>query len=154
MSIKKLEELVNTLSTYIDKKEVVNETISKAPVGWHLQHTFLAIDRIISQMQLSNSAEYKPSFSFAKMIVFAMGKIPRGRGKSPKAVNPTEVITTETIKSSIAKATQKINQLSSLQPNQFFNHPYFGKLKTAPAIKFLTIHTNHHLNIVNDILAK
>jgi hypothetical protein len=56
------------------------------------------------------------------------------------------------LKDSIAKAKENIASLASAQKNHYFEHPYFGKLNLKPTIKFLKIHTKHHLKIINDIL--
>jgi hypothetical protein len=39
-----------------------------------------------------------------------------------------------------------------MSSDKYFEHPYFGKLRLNKTIKFLEIHTNHHLEIINDIL--
>jgi hypothetical protein len=36
--------------------------------------------------------------------------------------------------------------------DHFFEHPYFGKLKLKETIRFLEIHTTHHLSIIEDIV--
>jgi hypothetical protein len=154
MSIKKLETSVNTLYSYKDKKDVVSLQVSKSAIGWHIQHSLLVIERVITQIQQSVPVEYKAGFNFKRLIVFTLDKIPRGTGKAPKAVQPQGEITLEIIEANYTIAIQKISELSSLQPKQFFNHHIFGKLKTSTTIKFLSIHTKHHLNIVNDILVK
>ena len=154
MSIKKLDGLVNTLSTYLDKKDVVNAAISKGSVGWHLQHSFMVVSKIIYALKQSNPTDYKSKFSFIKTIVFTLNKIPRGRGKAPKVVLPNDIITIDDLKKDKQTAIETINTLDTINANNYFLHPYFGNLKRKDTIKFLNIHTQHHLNIINDILTK
>lgn len=42
--------------------------------------------------------------------------------------------------------------LASLDENQFFTHTLFKQLNKKQTLKFLGLHTNHHLKIVKDIL--
>jgi hypothetical protein len=85
-------------------------------------------------------------------MVFLTGKFPRGRAKAPKSVLPDENITEQHLLESIAKAKQAINEIKECHKNQFFSHPIFGNLNVPNTLKFFSIHTNHHLLIINDIL--
>ena len=87
-----------------------------------------------------------------KTLIFTLGKIPRGKGKAPKVVQPKEDVTQALLTEDIVKAKENIATLSNGHKNQYFLHPYFGHLNVRPTIKFLKIHTKHHLNIINDIL--
>jgi hypothetical protein len=42
--------------------------------------------------------------------------------------------------------------LELVSRDHFFEHPYFGKLKLKETIRFLEIHTQHHLDIIRDII--
>lgn len=53
----------------------------------------------------------------------------------------------------LSDTRNKCNQLAFLPANKFFEHPYFGKLKLKQTITFLEIHTNHHLEIIQDIVS-
>jgi len=78
-----------------------------------------------------------------KIIVFTRKKIPRGRAKSPKIVIP---------KKYDELSLEKDCKNSIIDKDKYFKHPYFGDLKLDKAIQFLEIHTNHHLEIIHDIL--
>jgi hypothetical protein len=39
-----------------------------------------------------------------------------------------------------------------MRQEQYFHHPFFGHLKLNKTIKFLEIHTNHHLQIIHEII--
>ncbi|WP_053404293.1 hypothetical protein [Persicobacter sp. CCB-QB2] len=41
--------------------------------------------------------------------------------------------------------------LDSLPARAHFRHPYFGVLNKEESIRFMTIHSRHHLSIVQDI---
>lgn len=79
------------------------------------------------------------------------GNIPRGRARSPKMVRPTETFNADTLTDHINKTRQQVRILETCIPNNYFVHPYFNKLNLKSTIKFIEIHTNHHLKIIKDI---
>jgi uncharacterized ferritin-like protein (DUF455 family) len=151
--MKKLIELVNELETFILQSEKVAPSISKSSIGWQIEHCLLTINLITKALQQSNPALYKSKFSLAKLIIFTTKIIPRGKAKAPKIVQPQQ-FTQQSLLANIATVNTSINILHSLPHNQFFAHPYFGNLQLHPAIKFLEIHTQHHLKIIKDISKK
>lgn len=83
-----------------------------------------------------------------------MKKIPRGRGKSPEVVQPKGNITKEDLFNHLEITKIKIKGLEHLSRDNYFEHPFFGKLKLKDTICFLEIHTKHHLEIIEDIINK
>lgn len=112
----------------------------------------MVINKVVETLEKSNPADYKSKFSFLKMVIFITRKIPRGKVKAPKHVQPSNNFTTEKLTQHVQLAHAAINKISLLQPNNYFDHPIFGKLNVKQVIPFLTIHTQHHLNIINDML--
>jgi len=151
--MEKLKELLNELETKISQQEIFNEDISKSNVGWHLEHTLLAINKIIEALKESDPRNYRWSFKLPRILVFTMNKIPRGRAKSPKVVVP-KTYDQDTLRKHLKNTILNIEVLENIDPNKYFNHPFFGNLKLEKAIKFLEIHTTHHLEIINDIIAE
>jgi len=150
--MKNLGNLITELENKIPKQESINQAISKSSVGWHIEHTLLTINRVIDQLKKSDPNDYKWKFSSLRILVFTISKIPRGRAQSPNSVKPGNNFTAETLKDQSGTIKEKIKELQALKPNNYFEHPYFGKLNLKPAIKFLKIHTKHHLDIINDII--
>lgn len=149
--MEKLHKLVTALENSISKREIINTTISKSNVGWHIEHILLSINGVVESIKDSNPSNYKWSFNISKIIIFTINKIPRGRGKSPKIVTP-KTYDEETLKKHIETTRLKLEELSSTNKSKYYNHPFFWHLKVNGTIKFLKIHTNHHLKIINDIL--
>lgn len=146
----KLETLISRLENYIPNCEIHNSKVSTANIGWHLEHSFLTIKLITEGLKDSDPSQYKWIFKLSRIIIFTIKKIPRGKAKSPKVVIP-EKYDIETLKKHIVLVKQSVQELNHLDPNKYFYHPYFGNLKLKATIKFLEIHTNHHLEIIQDI---
>ena len=150
--MKSLIQLLETLESNITNQEKINTHISSSSVGWHIAHTTKVLARVTTAVKDADPLQFKPKFNLVKTIVFATNIIPRGKGKAPEASKPEGEITKESLGAGIEKAKEKVKELYTLDPNKYFKHPYFGDVKLKGCIKFLTIHTNHHLKIINDIL--
>ena len=150
--MEKLLKLVKQLEMNVPNYAEQQTAVSAANVGWHIDHCLLVFVRIITAMESSDPALYKSSFNIKKMLVYTLNKIPRGKAKAPKIVQPTGDIVPKKLMENIDAATVKIKALTNLQKHHHFDHPYFGKLHLKETNKFLAIHTNHHLKIINDIM--
>jgi hypothetical protein len=81
-----------------------------------------------------------------------MNGFPRGKAKAPKSVEPTEIITNESVIETLSIESKSLSMLDECAPNQYFNHPFFGKLNVKSTNKILKIHTSHHIKIIKDII--
>lgn len=152
--MKSLTSLVAELETKLTFIEKKNKAVSQASVGWHLEHTLLALIKMITAVEHSTPADYKAKFNLKRFIVLLLGKIPRGKAKVPDAVNPPSETDIENVKGLIEKAKQKAIQFEQLNSGKFFTHPVFGDLRVKQARKVIAIHTQHHINIVDDIIKR
>jgi hypothetical protein len=150
--MEKLKKIIEDLENKVPSQEMLNPAISKSSVGWHIEHSILTINLIVEALQKSNPENYKRSFNFYRILVFTMNKIPRGRAKAPKVVQPKVDFNIASLKSHLEKGKIKLTELDAIGCEKYFEHPYFGHLRLKPTIKFLEIHTNHHLKIINDIV--
>ncbi len=152
--MEKLNKLLSELEENIINFDKTNLKISKSSVAWQLDHSLRVFNGIIMTLQKSDPSKFKSSFNFKKSLVFILNKIPRGRAKAPNTVraDKDEEITVEKLEKKIAQAKENIEILKDLDPNSNFKHPYFGHLNTKDGIKFIKIHTIHHLKIIRDIL--
>jgi hypothetical protein len=147
-----LKNLLHQLEDNIPKQELINPAVSASSIGWHIEHALLTLDQIIEAIKRSDPKKYKWKFSFPKLLVYSINRILRGRAKAPGSVQPKNDITIDTLKDHLGITREKVEGLNELEAYKHFEHPFFGKLKLRPAIKFLEIHTRHHLAIIKDIL--
>jgi hypothetical protein len=152
--MKKLEQAVSTLAGYIHQFEVSSPNVSKASVGWHIAHSYLVINSIVTALKKSNPSEYKWKFSLPHLYVLVTGGFPRGRGKAPERVIPLNDINSESLQALAAKTKMALAELPGFAKHAHFKHPYFGLLHKKSTIWFLEVHTKHHNKIIHDILNK
>ena len=150
--MKKLNTLLIQLETKIIHYEKLTPSVSQSSVGWHIDHTLLATNRIIIALAQSKPEQYGWKFNLTRLFVFTINKIPRGKAKAPKAVQPQGKTSPEQLYANLETAKKKVETLNNLHSKNYFEHPYFGKLHLKSSIKFLEIHTQHHLYIIDDII--
>ena len=150
--MKKLEELIDELESFIKDQEKVNPAISAGSTGWHIEHCLLTIDMVMEALRKSDPEQYQPKFNLWKNIVMISKRIPRGRAKAPKAVRPKNDHTIESLRQHISNTKTQLGIFDSLEKNHHFPHPYFGQMNLKQAVKFLRIHTCHHLKIMREII--
>lgn len=95
--MKPLLALINELETKLPFIEQKKESVSQASVGWHIEHSLLALIKMVNGVEYSKPNYYKWKFNFSLFYVLTLGKIPRGRAKVPDSVKPGEEINISTI---------------------------------------------------------
>ena len=148
----KLKTAVIALESTIPHRETLNERVSQANVGWHIMHSLKTINQIYQVVEQSDPSSYRKTFNTTRLMITLMGRIPRGKAKAPKQVRPPEVIDQQMLTKELAMANKNLELFKTLHPKAHFAHPYLGMYKRDHALKFLTLHTRHHLKIVQDIL--
>lgn len=149
----RLESIVNELTTYLPDHKKRNLSISNSTIGWQIEHILLTINQVLKNCEESIDSNYQPKFSIWKLIVFTTKKIPRGKVKAPKIVRP-ELFDKNSLEIHIKQTTENLKIINDLKKNQYFNHPIFGHINKIKMIKFLEIHSNHHLKIIREIIHK
>ncbi|MCZ4408802.1 DUF1569 domain-containing protein [Cryomorphaceae bacterium 1068] len=140
------------LEEYLTVMDSLNESVSQAPVKWHLLHLLQVINGTMATATHSDPDGFESKSSFEWFYVSTTGKIPRGVGKAPDAVNPSFDISEDDIRIELEAAKLSLMQWSDLDDDNYFRHPVFLDLNKRKLKKFLKIHTRHHLHIVEDIV--
>ena len=144
--------LIKKLESYLDVKEKRNDKVSTSDVAWQIDHSLKVFNLVSETLLNSNPKDYKSRFNKWRLLLFTLGYFPRGRVKAPKFVRPPEVILIEDIESQLGLAYQNIEKIKSTHKHKHFKHFIFGVLNKKRTIRFLQLHTNHHLKIIRDIL--
>ncbi|SDG61101.1 DUF1569 domain-containing protein [Epilithonimonas hungarica] len=149
MELEKLLQKIELLLPEINKEKL---EISKTSVGWHLEHSLLIINGSLKGLTMTNPDNYKPKFSIKKFVFLNFGMIPRGKIKSPKQFVPLETPTKESAEKLLNLAKDRLEAVKNLPSRSYITHPFLGDLNKKTTLKFLSLHTNHHLKIIDDIL--
>lgn len=147
-----LDKELSFIKEHIQYLEKENLQVSKVNIGWHLDHSLKVINNVLAALKDSNPKEYQQKFNTLRILTFTLGFFPRGKARSPKRVLPPEIILKKDVENQMETAIKKLKEIDNIDSNQFFTHPLFDQLNKKQTIKFLGLHTNHHLKIVKDIL--
>jgi hypothetical protein len=89
-------------------------------------------------------------------LVFMLGSFPPGKRKAPAALNAlTKKISKEDARNLIVKLRKRVDEIVLLAEHTSSDckiaHPGLGMLTAAQWIKFIRIHTQHHIKQLNRI---
>ncbi|SFZ89660.1 Protein of unknown function [Flaviramulus basaltis] len=149
-----LNKQISKLEAYIPLFDEENTTVSKSTIGWQLDHALKVFNMTSEWTENSNPKNYKRKFNFWRSVLFPINYFPRGKVRAPKVVQPPQIILIEDIKSQIHAARTHIENLNKLPKTAYFKHFIFGDLSKKQTLRFLQMHTHHHLKIISDILKK
>ncbi|WP_341215639.1 DUF1569 domain-containing protein [uncultured Wocania sp.] len=150
--IKILNELLSEIEKNILFKDKKSDLISTSNIGWQLDHSLKVFNAVCEWTIKSNPKKYERKFNFWRAVLFPIGYIPRGKVKAPKIVQPPNVILDEDLHAQLQTAKNHIDALEVLPKTAYFKHFIFGELSKKQTLRFLEMHTKHHLKIVSDIL--
>ncbi|MFD2725038.1 DUF1569 domain-containing protein [Hyunsoonleella rubra] len=155
MECKKTErvhQLLQEIEEHIPFKDKKNTAVSQATVGWQLDHALKVVNGITGILARTNEKPFKKDFNLTRLVLFGLNFIPRGRAKAPKIVLPPESISKSELLAQVEKAKTQLENTKTLKETAHFKHHIFGVLSKKQAMRFLELHTNHHLKIVREIL--
>lgn len=133
------------------------ERVSRWSIGQQIDHILKVLEA--GQRLLGGPGERTPALprgmNLTGHLLLSLGWIPRGVGKSPKSV-----VAADDTPDDLAERTARLRKAYCDTPlpealltdrTPIFPHPYFGGLTALQGLRFLAVHTHHHLKIVADI---
>ena len=148
----RLKAKLDEVASYVAVRDSKNSEVSEAAVSWHIDHIFLVVNQIYKTLEQSEESNYKSEFNMKRTYVFTFNKMPRGKATAPESVRPKENVDLDTIQIHHDQALTTVEKFSDLPEKKHINHSVFGNMNRDETIKFLSIHTEHHLKIIRDIL--
>lgn len=150
-SLKTLQGQLTEMGNYVHSQNVQVDSVSAACIGWHIEHALLVVDGVITALSESDPSSFRSSFNLKKTIIYLLGKFPKGKARAPKSVRPkTEVFSEEELTHHLTNTASRIPSLNQFDKKAHFKHPIFGFLALNDTIRFLEMHTEHHLKIIRD----
>ncbi|WP_422349295.1 DUF1569 domain-containing protein [Flagellimonas sp.] len=147
-----LDPEFSKITSYVSQRDALNPKVSKVDVAWHLDHILKTVIVVCKSLEVSKPEDYKSNFNLTRTIIYLWGDFPRGVAKAPRVVRPPDAIQTDDLHLQIATAKEGLKTIQGLDENAHFEHPYFSIINKKQSIRFLKIHTRHHLKIVRDII--
>lgn len=126
--------------------------------GWsaaeHLDHNLKVALAVLGRLVDEKPIDGLKRLSFIGHLVLMSRFIPRHKVKAPSRVKPV-LATIDELHAELDALDVLIARVSASDwkgPRApWVPHPYLGGMDTPQSLRFVTVHTNHHLKIVRDI---
>lgn len=133
------------------------EGVSAWSVAEQIDH-LVKVNQSIFAHLLTRTLATGKTISWAGRFVLLTGWIPRGKGTSPKKLRGATATAAE-LTAALEACRDTFRRLAEepdplLDPTPSLPHKMFGSLTAVEALRFVPIHTRHHLKIVEDIRAR
>lgn len=144
-----------------DRLMTLREAVSAWSPAQHIDHVLAVNNGVCAQVLAMAAAGAVPEHAGGRptpigRALLALGWIPRGRGRAPRAVRPAEQPDVAHLKAAWSQHQDQFGALEPLLPRLSavpgrIKHPVFGMLSAVEWVRFLRIHTHHHWKIMADI---
>jgi len=148
-----LDRIAALLESEPDPTPIRIEKVSGWSVAEQVDHMFKILDAQLGRLDERRPA--KRGINLVGRIILGIGRIPRGVGKSPAPVRG-ELRTRPELVAALVATRERLERMAGdaalwNDPRPLAGHPYFGGLTPRQVLRFLAVHTDHHLRIVADI---
>ena len=131
----------------------VNERVSGWSPAAHADHLLKVTKSVLDR--LPSDEESPRGITFVGRCVLALGWIPRGVGRTPERLAGKQCTLAELQArwDRVSAALENVDT-AAVDAARMRNvpHPRFGGLTPGQALRFVSVHNEHHLKIVGDIL--
>ena len=125
--------------------------------GWspyeHVDHTARVVSAILTGLLQPDLPQIAP-VSLLGHAVLITGYIPRGKARAPSRVKPVRASVAELL-ATLDAMDELIGRVADpgwISPKgSVIPHPYFGGMTSTQSLRFVGIHTHHHLKIVREM---
>jgi len=127
--------------------------VSSWSIGMHVQHCVLAAVGICRVLESSRAPPPRTWRTLVGRFVLWRGRLPRRRATAPPVTVPEVELSSTQLEALLGGAASVLEQARALPADSWFGHFALGTLRRDEALRFIDVHTNHHLRIVAEILA-
>lgn len=155
-----MQQFVDLLNSQIDELETLaasalirKESVSNWSVGQQIEHSLIAISGMILALRKEHPGIGSRSPNMYRDTVMATKQFPRGKIEAPAISRPSEDPDPAFLGRLIVKTRNRVGNPLDISESATLIHPIMDVMYRDEAIEFMTIHTEHHLKIVREILA-
>ncbi len=159
-----IEELYSQMEVLLQKPEAILQERTDVS-GWsaseQVQHVLLANKWALSAVvaMLLGRGEFADSGrkNLLGTVLLRFGRIPRGKAQAPEAARPDPAVEVAELAAILQKQWGYLERIKDRRTEvptleKRFNHPILGDFSASDAIRFVRVHTSHHLKLVDKIL--
>jgi hypothetical protein len=132
-----------------------NERVSTWSLAEQLDHVVKVTASVVHVLGKPDAPRLDGGINILGRLVLRLNWIPRGVGKSPTRLRGTAAVAAD-LDGALERLTAAFDALpfDALRASRvpLVRHPRFGSLTPPQALRFLEVHTHHHLKIIDDML--
>ena len=146
-------------------EDLLYASVPKAS-GWtpaqHLHHVTAINEQVFDWLlRTARSGEAAPEvegrLSAAGRVLLTVGRLPRGRARSPQRFTPPDQVSRQVLEERARRTHAQLRELEAhlealRRSDARLPHPVFGALTAPQWVRFAGVHSRHHLLIVRDIV--
>ncbi|NND71403.1 MAG: hypothetical protein HKN43_07475 [Rhodothermales bacterium] len=138
-------------------------SVSDWSVCMQIEHVCLANKMVTSGLLAiatsGTGASRSGNINRLGLILLGRGVIPRGKADAPDQYRPDPESNLDSVRLLFEEVNGRLHKIgehldSIAAIREGFEHPYFGILPAPVWIRFMHVHSLHHIKIVRDILAE
>lgn len=149
-----VKSTLDRLRAFIEQTMVRDATVSDWSVGTHVHHCLLSMRGISRALMRSEGPPPAKRRPWLATGLLWLGRFPRGRAHAPDPVIPKRAASAVELHALADECEALLAQVVQLDRRAWFEHFEFGILERDKAIRFMSIHNDHHSRIIADILAR
>lgn len=148
------EQLARIGTLCVDARVLdVDARVSTWSPAEHIDHVLKVTKSVLDRLPSEEAAAR--GISVVGRVLLALRWFPRGKGRAPERLAGKRC-TVEELQARVARVSAAVDaaDAQAIDRARIRNvpHPVFGGLTPSQALRFVTVHTDHHLKIVRDIL--
>lgn len=129
--------------------------------GWtpaeHLDHLMRVAASIAELIMATDAAPLSRGINVVGRLILSVGRIPRGRAAAPERFR-AERTDGAALLDALGRLEASVARIAAdgvaRRRVPTVKHPRFGGLTPPQALRFMAVHNDHHLRIIDDILGK
>ena len=151
--VAKLTEQLTEIESYVSRADRLQPGVSAWSIGQQLEQMLLAMTGIIRGLQFTESHEGSREPNELRDYVFENNGFPRGIVQAPEAAIPSDEATEKSITRLLLKTRNRLGKILEIPVRSTMDHPILDIMTRNESIIFMTIHNDHHLAIVREIVS-
>ena len=150
--VKRLDEQLLDIEAHVIDANVRTAEISAWNVGQQLEHLLIAMTGIMRGLQRGQMPHEARKSNELRDYAFTKKSFPRGAVQAPAVALPSDSPDTKSLKRLVLKPRNRLAGIMDIPSESMMNHPILDWMTRDECIEFMTIHNDHHLAIIRDIL--
>lgn len=151
MDLSRLTDCLDRVSLRLPDAEVRTPSVSGWSVGQHIEHVLRATSAFIVLILRNRKPDGRGIQRAIKHELLEKGQMPRGVADAPEATLPGTNTNQGDLEMLLLKTRKRVLQMGSVEADAVADHPYLGEMNRDEIIRFMEIHLEHHLSIMDDI---